>query len=173
MAHRGGGFRAPRQEKDWTGIPSSVELLTTDAQTLVGGGISPGVSSTVLRMMGEYAIFPSIGGTFVAGDQCKVTVAVGIVSTDAFAVGGSSMPDPAGEAGYPWLFWREHSFQIFDSTPNLTSDIEQVRVHWESKAMRKMKLGLTLGYIVQYSDIVGTPPYTVMLSQTRALFGNL
>ncbi len=167
MAHRNFG---KRQEKDWTAIPSFAVDMTADGTQAIGA-MAATTSITVLRMLGEYLIYPTVGGTFAAGDQVKVVVGIGVVSTDAFNAGGAALPDPAGNTDYPWLYWAEHVFEIFDSTPNLTSDVEQIRVRFESRAMRKMKGSQSLAWCFQYADVAGTPPYTIQGAQTRVLIG--
>ncbi len=168
MGHARGGFRGQRMEKDWSSISASNVDMTADGTT-AGGSIGFANSATILRIMGDYVIFPTIGGTFAAGDQVLINVGLGVVSSDAFAVGGGSLPDPVSDPGYPWLYWRTHAFQIFDSTPNLQGDIENVRVAFETKAMRKVKAGQTLGWMVEYADIVGAPPFTFLCGQARIL----
>ena len=166
------GNYGQRQEKDWSSMPS-IDLDFTSESTVGLVSVALGVSSTVLRMLGEYRIQPTVAGTFVVADACKFTIGVGVVSTDAFTAGGAAFPDPAGSPDFPWLYWAEHTFGVFDSIPNLTSDMAILRRRWESRAMRKMKAVESLTFIVQYSDIVGLPPFTFSLAQTRVLFGGI
>ena len=168
MARNFGGNR--RMEKDWSAIPSISLALTADG-TFGGASNNPGVSSTVLRMIGEYVIGPT--SSPAALDDVKITLGIGVVSADAQAVGPGSLPDPAGEPNYSWLFWAEHHFFYATTSADPKTEQGSLRRGFDIRSMRKMKAGQALVYVVQYADIVGTPPMQVQLSQTRVLFGNL
>ncbi len=168
MAHN----RGPRQTKEWAAIPS-ISLAGTTNATILGGSLALLASQTVLRMIGGYVIHPENVAT--SGDRCKVTLAIGVVSTDAFDAGAASMPDPAGEAEYPWLYWAEHSFgfpKTLSATISGDSVSGVVRERFDIRSMRKMKPRESLAFVVQYVDLVGAPAMRILLSQTRVLFGH-
>ena len=71
----------------------------------------------------------------------SVTCAVGlaIVSARAVAAGAASVPRPATEGSYPWL-WHGFLFGTsFDSAVTAGSSLRGTRLEVNSKAMRKLK----------------------------------
>ena len=95
----------PRRNKEWVNIPASTNSFTGNA-TGSGGALESGTKLTVLRMLGEYAI--TLVPAPVALDECEIAVAIGVISSDAFALGASAFPDPVEEPEYPWLYWASH-----------------------------------------------------------------
>ena len=110
MADRFGGRR---MAKHWHVI-AGVSLSFTVDVTGLGGGLALDGPWTAIRMLGEYTIGPDAAPA--AGDQCTIGVGIGVVSSDAFAVGSTAMPDPVGEPEYPWLYWAEHDFHFVDTS---------------------------------------------------------
>ena len=157
-------------EKDWSSIPG-IEFAATADATLLGGSNSPGVSSTVLRMIGEYVITPTAPPA--ALDSVTIFLGIGVISLDAFNAGAGSVPDSGGEPNYPWLFWACHDFFFATTTADPKTESGSLRRAFDIRSMRKMKAGQTLAFIVQYANNVGNPPMTVQLCSTRVLFGNL
>ena len=101
-------------QKSWTSIPASEFSITGDA-TNASGGLSVGSSTTILRCRGfVQAMFDA---SAQVGDNIFLTFGLGIVSSDAFAVGPGSLPDPSGDAGYPWLWWTQMILQAETTTP--------------------------------------------------------
>ena len=165
MANRHAG---PRQAKQWDAIPGISQELTT-ATTFLGGSLAFAAPLTILRMLGEYTLGPS--PTPVADDFCSITVAIGVVSTDAFAVGATAMPDPAGEEEYPWLFWAQHPLFFPAATVDQPGPYAGVRHTFDIRSMRKMKPRESLAVIVSYSDLNGLPPVRWIMGSTRVLVG--
>lgn len=159
-------FRTPRKEKEWACIPSFVQAMTANA-TFATGALAFASSATVMRMLGEYVITPTAAPG--AGDQVKVTIGIGKVSTDAATAGAGSLPDPAEECEYPWLYWAEHSFLFSGTQSERDGGAGVVRVPFDIRSMRKFKPRESLVFIFQYTDIVGAPPLTFLGSQTRTL----
>jgi len=157
-----------RKEKRWGNIGSTPVAMTANG-TFIGLGIEPGNSVTFLRMLGGFLLTPTPGGTFAAGDQVKIVLAIGIMSADSFAVGASAMPDPAGDPDYPWLYWASHSAIFAGANPTGDELTVHVRERFDIRSMRKIKSRQTLGWVLQYVDISGTPPMTAVLEQTRVL----
>ncbi len=163
---RGAGTRL---RKDWSAIGSGVAGFTANATAVLGGLQIAQLKQTVLRMIGEYVI----GATSVpvALDRAFVTIGIGVVSSDAFALGTTAMPDPADEPEFPWLYWKEHALR-FSSTDFAGGNREiSVRESFDIKTMRKLNPRETLAMIAQYTDSAGTPPLFITASQTRVLIG--
>ena len=170
MAHQ--RTRGPRKEKDWGEIVSGFFDLTADGNTVIGSSI-PGVSSTVIRMIGEYFITPTPGGTFAANDEVELVIGIGVMSTAAVTVGGASVASPHSEPGFPWLYRLSHVFSMEDATPSPSGFAQAGRWSFDIRSMRKMKASESLVAIVNYADNSGAPPMTVGWGSTRVLFAGL
>ncbi len=158
--------RSQKKAKLWVSIPSFEAGLNANATTVVAGFgfTSP---QTVIRMLGEYLIAPSAAPT--AFDRCKVTVGLAKVSTDAFTLGSTAMPDPAEETSFPWLYWAEHHFNFTSAALTGFSTADVLRRTFDIRTMRKFTSNETLCFIMQYTDIQGTPALRFQGSQTRTL----
>ena len=157
--------RSQKKAKLWLSTPS-VDLFLSAAGTVAGGSIPFSSPQTVLRMLGEYIIAPNTAPT--AADRCRIAVGVAKVSTDAFTLGATALPDPAGDPEFPWLYWMQHSF--FYSDVSLESGgVRDVRVSYDIRSMRKFNSGESLAWVAQYVDVAGTPPMRLGFGQTRVL----
>jgi len=151
--------------KHWHVLPAASRNLTTDA-TVAGGGLALTGPWTCIRMLGEYIIGADAVPT--AQDQACVSVGIGVVSTDAFTLGATALPDPIGEPDYPWLYWAQHDF-FFLTTDVLANVMGAIRVPFDIRSMRKLKPRETLGVVIEYQDISGAPALHFQMSQTRVL----
>ncbi len=156
--------------KEWVAAPGINLTLTADGTSL-GGSVAFAIPATILRCRGEIAISPT--SAVVNLDAVRITTALGIVSSDAFAAGAGSVPDPQGEPEYPWLYWKDSVFFYTESSAAnaVQSIVGAVRFDVDTKAMRKMKPGESLAWVVQYVDITGAPPMTIQIAATRVLIG--
>jgi len=135
----------------------------------VGGSLGLDGPWTALRMLGQFTGFFTAGGTIVAGDAAAIAIGIGVVSTDAAALGATAVPDPAGSAVYPWLFWAEFVLAAIVATPEQTGRQGYYERDFDVRSMRKLKPRESLIVVVEYVDIQGTPPVTVDVAQTRVL----
>ena len=168
-SRRGG----PRQAKIWQFITGS-SLALTATGTFGGGKIDVTDSRTVLRMIGNILIHRT--GTVTAADKVRISLGIGVVSTDAATLGASALPDPGGEPEYPWLYWAEYDFGfpagLATSGAGSTDSVAGVvRDHYDIRSMRRMKPRESLVFVVEYTDEAGTPAMDIELSKTRVLFG--
>ncbi len=159
-------FSGRRMAKNWDAMPS-LRLLLTGNGTTQGTALSFLAPATVIRMIGEYTITPSSVTT--ATDGVSITIGIGVFSTDAFAAGSGSMPDPGGEAEFPWLYWADHQFEFAAAVTDPASAAGSVRRAFDIRSMRKLKPGQSLGSVVQYGNIAGNPPMSISLGQVRCL----
>ena len=156
MTFRGQGRQ--RMPKRWMGMAATVQAMTTDATFALGGLAQLDVPFTVLRIIGEYTLGSTANIT--ALESAQVGVGIGVVSVDAFALGGTAMPDPLDEPEYPWLYWGAHTlyYPATASPLSPTGDPRMsVRVPLDVRSMRKIKPQETLVVAVQYKDVVGAP----------------
>ena len=159
--------RPARQRKHWHQLLSSMAQFTAAGTILLDTFTDADRDPfTVMRLIGEVSVGPDETG-ITAGDSAMIFIGIGVVSTDAAVVGASAMPDPGGEADFPWLWWAP----IFVQIPTIADLCASVRhVEISSKAMRKVGPGQSLVAIAEYADLAGTPPLDVVLS-ARLLVG--
>ncbi len=161
--------RGQRMPKHWHFIASAIDNFTANG-AMLGGSLALDGPWTVLRMLGEYLIHFSQGGTIVVGDTATIGVGIGVVSTDAVAAGAGSMPDPNTEAEYPWLYWAQHFVVALTANPAQVQDgVGVVRRSFDIRSMRKLKPRESLVVVLDYFDNGGAPPVTVEFATTRVL----
>jgi len=165
-------FALRRRNRQWGGLPG-VLFTFTSAGTQQSPRLDFAAPRTIVRMLGDVVVqFGS--NAIVAGDAAVLTLAIGIVSTDAAILGATAMPDPADEPDYPWLFWKSvpmFSSDSIASAGELTGaagSSERVRV--DVKSQRMVKPGQSLTWVGQYVDDTGTPAVVANIGQTRVLF---
>jgi len=159
-------FRAPRKEKQWAGFPGTV-LALTGSGTNLGTSIPFTSVQTIMRMIGEYVIVPTSDP--VATDHATVAVGICKVSTDAFTLGATAMPDPNAEPEFPWLYWASHDFYFGDTSADPNSAGATLRHSFDVRTMRKFRPGESAVVVVQYANVAGFPPLTFTYGQIRAL----
>ena len=160
----------PRMRKRWTALSGFEQDLATNSVAAIGQ-LAFNESVTILRMLGHYVVGLTGGGTFVAGDQADIAVAIGVVSQEAFTVGTTALPPPATSSDYSWLYWAINPIQVFNATPTGGELLSFYRVNFDIRSMRKIKSGESLTMVFQYADISGTPPITLNVANTRVLTG--
>ena len=158
-------FRTPRKEKHWEFIPGSSGALTVDGVTF-RAGLSFNAAATVIRMLGSYIIAPD--SATVAQDMVSLVIGIGRVATDNAAT-GAGLPDPAGQPGYPWLYWADHELFFGGTSTDPNMKVSSVQASFDIRSMRKFKPNETLALVLQYADIQGAPPLRVNIGRTRVL----
>ncbi len=164
------GQHGRRMTKDWSGISTAVAAFTGNATILAG--FTPMLESgTILRMIGEYIVIPR--ATVADADVASISVGIGLVSTDAAAVGSSAMPDPASDLEYPWLYWGSHGFEFNSATLADQSGLAaiSVRKSFDVRSMRKFRAGQAIAVVVEYANVAGNPPLEFVGGVTRILRG--
>ena len=154
--------------KQWTSIPS-IEIVSSSSQTLQGASIAFAVPATILRCRGEF--LASFDESKQVGDLMIIGMGLGIISSDAFAAGAGSVPDPSGEPEYPWLWWKDFRLESFIAAGEEAIGSTVVRQEIDTKSMRKVKPGQSLAWQVQFGGVAGAPVTNVQLMQTRVLIG--
>ena len=172
MARRTTRFRKTIDFKQWSSIPGLSTTLSTDQ--LLGGGILGFTEpATVLRMIsgGGLIMFDS---TRQLADRFDFGYAIGVVSSDAAALGVTALPDPLGEPEYPWLYWHPFSLRSEEASTE-ASDFLGAAVYrmpaFDSRSMRKMKPGESLVMLLDCQGAFGAPATVVSLESVRVLLG--
>ena len=161
--------RTPRRRKSWAFLLSSQVDLTGDATAAGPSLFFPESGSTILRMLGEYNVGLTPGGTFAASDEVVIGLGLAILSTDAVALGATAFPDPIAEPDYPWVYWAVHPISVFDASPMGIEVSSFLRHRFDIRSMRKVGARESLVWVAEYADISGTPPVTVNWGSTRVL----
>ena len=161
--------------KHWVGVVGAAQDFVADSTILmqqVGGTGGLADAFTVLRMLGEYIIFPT--NAPVAGDEAELCVGICVVSSDAATVGSASMPDPCDDHGYPWLYWASHPIGFNGTSVVAALASASVRHSFDVKSMRKIKPSESLVTIAQFSNVSGggDPPTTIVIGGLRVLLAH-
>ncbi len=155
--------------KQWESIPRVLNESASD--TIVSGGsIGFLIPATILRCRGR--VWAQFDATMQVGDRMDLTFALGIISTDAFTLGATAFPDPAGEPEYPWLWWDQitlNSELTAGHTGGFGPEAQMLEI--DTKAMRKVKPGESLFFCWQQSGASGAPVTIVNQSLIRVLIG--
>ncbi len=156
--------------KEWDGIPGLITEVST-ATTVLGGGLSFSAPATVLRIRGYWS--GKLDESMQVGDRISLTLGIGIVSTDAFSdIGATAVPDPSAEAEFPWLYWENMRLDCFVAAGHDGGwGPPAQRYVIDTKAMRKMKPGQTLTYMVESDNLNGAPATLIDVGQLRVLIG--
>ncbi len=169
---RARSFRRPagRRRKTWDFLPALTSALTGDGTTIASGALSFTESGfTLVRSMVDLLVNMQVSGS-VALDSVDLGIGLLIASTDSFTLGATAQPDPLGEPGFPWIFWKDMNlFAPVAVSDNTGFASTNMRVAIDTKAQRKIKSGESLFWVVQYSDIAGTPVMRLKMGRTRVL----
>ena len=164
-------FQGPRgrpADKTWDTIPGLEQAFAAAGTVIASGLLSFTEAQTVVRVRGSIRI--SFRSATVALDSMFMAIGLGVFSTDA--VVASAFPDPAGDADYPWMWWKEipmwSPFAI-DGTGSDGYGLMTEYFELDCKAMRKVKQLETLCLVAQYVDNNGTPPVQLQVGVQRVL----
>ena len=153
--------------KAWSIMLAQSQDVTAAATVIPSGFLNFTQPATILRARGAFQV-ALLGGSQI-GDEAEFVVGLGIFSSDAVAAGAGSLPDPAAEGEYPWLWYGGVILRSESVEEDTTWSQSLTPV--DTKAMRKVKPGQTLAWVGQYVDVVGTPGFRVMFHRTRVLLG--
>ena len=156
-----------RRSRRWLSMAGSADEILAAATGLQS--IVPFTTpETIVRMMGGGSLGPSETAP-VAGDAARITLAIGVVTSDAATLGATAMPDPANEAAFSWLWWKDFSLKFNSTSVDPSNQASSVRFSFDVKSQRILRPNQSLVFISQYTDIAGTPPVQLMLDLTRIL----
>ncbi len=154
--------------KAWLALGAGSASVSTNA-TQGGTKLDFASPGTILRIRGS--VYASLDATQQVGDEMTVTWAVGMVSTDAAAVGATALPDPADEPEYPWLWWYQMNlFSSLAAGVNAWGTSAQLK-EIDTKAMRRFKPGQSLVLFSQTTAATGAPVTRIRQNSTRVLIG--
>ncbi len=154
--------------KSWDAIPS-INISTGAAGTVIGGSVAFTLPATILRVRGMVNL--TIDNESVEPVDTFVALGLAIVSTDAATLGATAMPDPAGDADFPWLWWMDVPLTMHEmlaAVPQSITQIGSARVLVDSKAMRKVKPAQSLIWVLSHPDAIQVD---IDIALTRVLIG--
>jgi len=154
---------------EWTGAEFVRQAVST-ATTVLGGSLSTLVPFTMVRMRGY--VQAHFDATKQLDDRIVLTFGFGLFSTDAVTLGATALPDPSDEKEFPWLWWNQMALESeISAAGEGTWGMNAQRIDVDSKAMRKVKPGQSLAWVVQATDLAGAPVTLVTTGATRILIG--
>ncbi len=161
--------RGTRMHKRWVGLGDNTTfVVSADITTVKAIPISRDEPFTVLRMLGEYTL--SFSGVDVLDDRVVIGLGIGVITGDAHAAGGGSVPDPVGELGFSWLFWAEHQLTKQIAARESGGDpMMALRRSYDIKTMRKVRPQEVVTQVFQYANQNGNPGVQIAWGQTRVL----
>ena len=167
MARRHGGKTI--DYKSWVDIPATQFAISGEA-TAIGNPRDFTAPATVLRVRSTITAY--FDESVQVGDELNFTFGLGIVSTDAAALGLTAVPDPASDVEYPWLWWGTMCLQSVlaaggERPWGMTAQI----LHVDTKAMRRVKPKESILWVIQSTGQVGSPVTNVQIHQSRMLIG--
>ncbi len=138
MARR--AFRSSRSgavhNKEWTFSCLDATNFDLAVANLIAFSIfTADEAETVLRTRGEIMVM--LDATAV-NEDATIAVGLAVVSTRAVAAGTASLPRPAIDGAYPWL-WHGVAIVSSGQEAAIVPDFLAVRLLVDSKAMRKVK----------------------------------
>ncbi len=166
--------RSPKRLTAWDSGPQrSLGSLsaTGKAGFTTGVVLAQDSKATIVRIRGS--ILFQLTLATAAGDGMSGAVGLGIVSSDAFAVGTTAIPGPFSDPEWPGWMW--HSFWHLNgvAAQSLGADVSRnsnadLRLEIDTKAMRKWSVGETLMGMFEIAVETGTAAVAVT-ADTRVL----
>ena len=154
--------------KQWTFTPALSQDLTGAQTFLATGSVAFGIPGTILRVRGQLRATLGTSG-LTALDACNIVLGLALLSTDAVDAGVGSVPDPAAEGEYPWLWYEQ---MMFRSSGGSALEVgATIVMTLDTKAMRKFKPGESLTLVGQYVNTAGNPLVHFDAGRMRVLIG--
>jgi len=157
-----------RADYIWNGVSSSL-TVTSGSSGIQDVSGAFGQSGTIVRIRGN--ILASLDSPTI---NEKTAVAMGIIRTteEQLAVGITAIPNPQADLDADWQW---HGFlplqAVVDVTSGAGSQENVGRLVIDSKAMRKVRQGENLTFVVDNTAISGTPEIDVTFG-IRILFAS-
>ena len=139
---RGRSLHLPtRRKSTWVLGPGSQtqQNIVASALTVIGLGSSPtGEGNTIVRIRGHLSAY--LDAASAANNGFAVTLGIGIVTDQAFAIGATALPNPNDDTDWSWL-WTHYAFVMSPTgTVGEAPTAARLDVVVDTKAMRKIKL---------------------------------
>jgi len=142
VAHSRGRFLArsgPKRSMLWSEGPRITQKQTATAlgKVVWNLGQTSGGGVTIVRIRGGFDIW--LEAAVSVGDGYNpVAVGIGIVSSDAFAIGATAMPGPLSDPEWDWMWVGYIGGLVGESTTEVFQGMGFHRFDIDTKAMRKI-----------------------------------
>ena len=162
MARGRGSFsgraKAPQRQIANFAITGEIDGLVpvaglVKAQGSFGVGLGQTDAATLVRTRGQFmALRSSVPAAQVI---LRGVLGIIIVSTDAQAIGISGIPGPLTDSENDWVVWSPFTL-LSGSSADFRAQGQSNRVDFDSRGMRKMKIGDVLSVVVEVeADVAG------------------
>ena len=132
---------------EWIGQDFGLTILSA-TQVILGVGTAETDPVTIVRNRGQILVK---GTPDAVADDTVVGLGIIVVSRQAEAVGGTSVPGPIADPQASWI-WHQYVPLSAGQTGIDGADMGSiVRVHIDSKAQRKMNVNESLAFIAELS----------------------
>jgi len=148
-----------RRPRVWVDTHVDVNLGAGSAslEDLLATAVVDLQTKTVIRLIGRLRALPVlVAGSAVAAQA--VDLGIGVVSREAFAAGGVSVPSPAVATEFPtggWLY-KDEAVLITQQDSGTVENFENPEFRWDIRASRKVDRGVFFLRIVNTDLIAGT-----------------
>jgi len=146
--------RRPRRMVQWTNGPGdeTSRAFVATGLVILGLGIETGTQKfTITRIRGVLTF--TLNTIAALANGFRFTYGIGIVSSDAFSVGVTAIPNPQDDMDWPWMY---HGFTSMLSPTGTLSDIGSaavVRIPVDVKAMRILNLNEVVFMAVDAAEV--------------------
>jgi len=153
--------RGARRQVGWDGGPGTgaaftstsfgaQEVFTTSGQTVFAGGSTAGQDGlTLVRLRGQLLL--TLESVTAVGDGFTGAIGIGIASSEAFAAGVASLPDPLVDIARDVWWW--HTVFALSGSDDAGSPTDAggatFRTAVDSKAMRKIHANQTVFAVIR------------------------
>ena len=155
--------------KEWT----TACLIPSDIDNAIGAGgafviFTATEAETILRMRGE--VYLELDAT-ASNEMVTMAIGIAVVSARAAAAGSASVPRPASEGSFPWLW---HGWLIVSSGQEAAVNDNSLiaRLTVDSKAMRKIKEDEVIVLALEVCAARDQGGNTTVMGGFRALTGD-
>ncbi len=156
--------------KEWRLLAGATQTFSTVGTRVASAVLAFTAPATILRIR-CHDILLMLDSTQQVGDTIILTLGLGIVSSDAAALGATALPDPGAEAEYPWLWWGQSVLRSEVAAGVNDRGSSMYRFGVDSKAMRRVKPGQSLLWVIEASGLAGAPVTLIDVCSTRVLVG--
>ena len=145
MARHNRATRGPRPNYAWTTFGDAFAAAAFPAKTMGATTLQASLPQTLRRIRGHWGVTLDTGGV---DEVLIVRAGIIIVSEDAAAIGVTAVPGPGSDRSQPWI-WTGQLYLSSGAEAAVVNDQLSQSGMIDSKAMRRMKPGDNLAFVVE------------------------
>ncbi len=126
-------------------------------------------TKTVIRCLGRLRAIPSVVANASVSAQ-RISLGIGVISREAFAIGGAGVPSPGDLGEFPtggWLY-KEHAILVNQQDSGTVEAWEFPEFMWDIRAARKVDRGI-LYLRAQNNDLIAGTTAVKLAGLVRCL----